>query len=229
MEDEVKTEAVVERMVPQSEVDKLVVGVKKETQEREAAKHRAEIEQLKAQASNPESQKTMGGMPVVDSGQIKQDIIAEMRAEREAEQARYDEQIRRQKAEEFVKTYEAKLDDGRGRYEDFDAIVAEINPKEFVDVIMLANEQEGTADIMYELARNPAKLTQVAAAARISESQAKRMMRDIAGSMKVNRDAESKHQSTNAPLPRSKPSTAGTSTGELKTVSDFKKASWLRG
>ena len=229
--EEVKTEQVAERMVPQSEVDRLVVGVKKETAEKEWAKHQAEIEKLKQErvASNPEAERNMGGMQMIDSGRIKQDIMAEMKADREADEARYDEQMRRQKAEEFVRTYQAKLDDGRARYDDFDAIVSEVDPKEFVDVIMLANEQEGTADIMYELARNPDKLVRVAAAHRMSPNQAKRMMKEIAGSMKVNRDAESNHRTTNSPLPRSKPSTAGTSTGELKTVSDFRNASWLKG
>lgn len=231
MEDEVKTEAPVaeEKMLPQSKVNDLVGHAKREAAEKAEAKYRAELEQLKSQSQTPEAQKQIGGMQVIDSAKIKQDILAEIQAEREAELAKHDEQTRRQKAEEFVRTYEAKLEDGRSRYEDFDTIVAEVDPKEFVDVIMLANDQEGTADIMYELARNPAKLTQVAAAARISESQAKRMMREIAGSMKVNRDAESNRVTTSSPLPRSKPSTAGTSTGELKTVSDFKNASWLRG
>lgn len=235
MED-VKTEAVAEEnMLPQSKVNDLVGNARREGAEKAQreleAKHQAELEKLRNErvASNPHSEKNMGGMQVIDSGRIKQDILAEMKAEREAEEARYDEQMRRQKAEEFVSSYQAKLDDGRARYEDFDAVVSEVDPKEFVDVIMLANEQEGTADIMYELARNPDKLVRVAAAYRMSPSQAKRMMKEIAGSMKINRDAEVNHKATNSPLPRSKPSTAGTSTGELKTISDFKNAKWLKG
>lgn len=216
-----------ERMVPQSEVDRLVVGVKREAAEK--ARREAELEFSRHQQGGAHSQQGIGGMPVVDVSKIKEEVLGDLRSELEERQRAIEEDERRRKATEFVATYEGKLAEGRGRYEDFDAVVGQLDPKEFVDVIMLANKTDGTADIMYELARNPDKLARVVAMSQRSEKQAQRMMAEIATSVKQNREAVENHQAASKPLPKLNPSTAGTSTSELKTLNDFKKASWLRG
>ena len=226
------SEPVKEHMVPQSEVDKLVVATKRETAEkfkREADNQaRSQTEKAVVSESAPVNS-GMGGMQMYDSKKIRDEVLGEIRGEFESKQKQYDEQTKREKAEEFVAEYEGKLAVGKDRYEDFDDVVSTVDPNEFVDVIMLANESEGTADIMYELAKNPQKLIQVATAARMSKSQAKRIMNEIAQSMKLNRNAVDGKPTTNQPLPRSKASTAGTSSGDLKTIADFRGASFLRG
>jgi len=226
------SEPVAERMVPQSEVDKLVVATKRETAEkfkREADNQaRSQADKAGVSESAPVNP-GMGGMQMFDSKKIRDEVLGEIRGEFEAKQKQYDEQSKRKRAEEFVVEYEGKLAIGKERYEDFDDAISSIDPNEFVDVIMLANDAEGTADIMYELAKNPQKLIQVAAAAQMSKSQAKRIINEIAQSMKLNRDAAGNKPTTNQPLPRSKASTAGTSSGELKTIADFRGASFLRG
>lgn len=221
-----KTTAEPERMVPQSEVDKLVVGVKREAAEK--ARREAEAEFSRQSNGNPHAQ-GIGGMPAIDVSKIKEEVLDGLRSELEEKQRAAEEGERRRRASEFVATYESKLAEGKGRYDDFDEVVSQIDPKEFVDVILLAGQAEGTADIMYELARNPDKLARVASMAQRSQKQAQRMMAEIATSVKQNREAVDNHQTTKQPLPKLTPSTAGTSTSELKTVNDFKKASWLRG
>ena len=232
MEEVEKSAPVQEHMVPQSEVDKLVVATKRETAEKfeRAAEAQARNQVEKSPVSAPAPVNPgIGGMPVIDSRKIRDEVLGEIRGEFEAKQRQYDEQNKRQRAEEFVTEYEGKLSAGRERYDDFDEVIANIDPNEFVDVIMLANSTEGTADIMYELANNPQKLVQVAQAARTSGKQAQRIVNEIAKSIKLNRDATGNKSTTNQPLPRGKPSTAGTSSSELKTIADFKNASFLRG
>jgi hypothetical protein len=215
-------------MVPQSEVDRLVVAKKREAIE----KYERELAQKQARGADygrSEAQERSFNNGVVDTAKLKQEMLDELKAEQEAKERAYVEQQRKAQAEQFVKDYEQKLAAGRDSYEDFDDVVGQLDPAEFVDVVMLAHQVDGTADIMYELARNPEKLAELDYMASKSPSQAKRMMQKLAKSIETNREAVKNHQATSKPLPRSNPSTAGTSMSELKSVRDFKNASWLRG
>ena len=224
-----------ERMVPQSEVDKLVVGLKREAQEKaqaEAERYKREMEQMQNLNAPPQTM-GMGGQqldPTQIAKQAEESAYNRLIEELENERRSQIEAQMKAEANNFVREYEAKMAQGKQYYDDFEDVVKKVKPNQFTDVIIAAKNMDGTADIMYELAKNPRKLLEIDSMIAKSPELAQEMMAEIAASIKMNREALENKANVNSPLPRVKPSTAGTSDStSYNSVRDFKNASWLRG
>jgi len=219
-----------EKMLSQSEVNELIGTAKHQAAERARREAEAQYNQKLAEQNQPKSQsysEAGGGVPDLKS--LKEDLRQEFKDEIEEHRRSQEEAVQREHAEKLVTEYYGKLNAAKDKYDDLEEVVGNIDQREFSDVIMLANDVDGTADIMYELGKSPDKLISMATAARVSPAQAKRMMSKMAASIKQNHDAQSAKHSVDEPLPRSKSSLAGTQSGQHNSVKDFKSADWLRG
>lgn len=198
-------------------------AAEKARQEAEA-KFQQEIAQLQA------SQKSMGGMtPTVDADKLYEQVYGRIQQEQQAklqqeQQAAYEAEINK-----LTDTYLQKMGQGKELYEDFDTVTAAFEPQAFPHVVVLASQLDNTADVMYDLSKNPQKLVTIAGLAERSPQMAKEQLRRLSESIKQNQTAKSQNIDAPQPLTAIKPSANAGSDGGGKTVKDLRKMPWLRG
>lgn len=198
-----------EKLLKQSEVNDLVG----------AAKHEA-VERYKRAQAQPQGmqQTSTNGMTAEEVQKIVGERIQQSRNDWIEEQR---QQTERQDANRIVNEFASRLDAGKGKYQDFDNVLGDVDLKNFGATVHLATFVDNTADVMYELAKNPIKMVNLEELSRKSPKLAIKEMQRLSDSIKTNQQA-SNFRSPNEPLNHLKPSNAGTDSGEL-TVSDFRK------
>lgn len=209
-----------EKMLPQSRVEELVRKAKlrgRESMQEQLEALKRENEELK---TNPAG---IGGMPVpvdVDAlrKQIQQDLISELQARDEKVQQ---EQLQ-QEAVRLAQEYHGKMQGGKELFEDFDEVIADFNPQAFPEVVLLASQADNTAAIMYELAKNPQKIADIAFYAERDPRYAQSMINKLSASIKANEQAKAQEKSVNAPLSRMQSSPTGQDSGD-PGIRDFKR------
>lgn len=223
-----------EKMLSASRVNELVKkakrqGERKMQEQLDAAKQ--QIEQLQSQQGQqqaPIAQQAPPQQQGVDPQAIQQQVMQLMQQKmQEDEQRRHQEQLE-QEVNQVAQQYFGKMAQGKDLYDDFEAITADFNPAEFPQLVFLANQLDNTPAIIYELRKNPAKLAQLATLVRESPGIARSELAALSQSIKRNDDAKRGLQEAQNPLNRLKPSPVGTDSG-VKTVRDYKNASFLRG
>ena len=224
-----------EKMLPQSQVNDIVKREKAQVAER--VRREMEAEMAQKQSSN------MGGMsqgPDMDA--IKQEVLnhimqkaQEMDAQEEKKAQEAQSAKEREDLQKAADDFYLKMGAGKDKYSDFEEVMQDFEPHAFPRVAFLAaeNGSDGqpldTAGIMYELARNPTKLTHLNDLAMHSPKMAKKEMEKLSQSIVKNQQAIQENVSPREPLPRLKSSSSvGADTGEM-TLRDYKNADWLRG
>lgn len=213
-----------EKMLSQSEVNKIVGRAKAEAEQRARREleeqYQREIENLqKTQQSRNES-----GSKEADADAIYQQV-----------QERFNQDLQRQQLEremsQIAQNYLAKVEQGRQSYQDFDDITKRFDPTKFPQLVYLVAGIENGGDVIYELAKNPTKLVTMNNLAKEVPEYAHDELLKLAASISTNRQAqqEAEQQDVNAPLDRLQPSrtTAG-SNGKL-SIRDLRNQPWLRG
>ncbi len=204
-----------EKMIPQSEVDRLVGAVK--------AKERAQIE---AQYRNS----GMGGMerPAIDEDALLEKAAAKMQERLERQQREFEEQRQREHIDNVAKEYLEKMKQGPQLYEDFEEVTKGFSPAKYPQVTILAGQMENTPDIIYELKKNPQKLTHLHVLALTDLEEAQAEITRLSRSIKRNEEALARNTQSPKPLSKLKSSVqAGQDTGK-RTVSDLRKDSRFR-
>ena len=215
-----------EKMLSVSQVNELVKKAKRKGEQKmqeqlEAAQQ--QIQQLQAQQGQQQAPQQQGFNPE----QMQAQMMAMMQKQmQEAEAKRQQEQLEKE-VSEVAQQYFSKVAQGKARYEDFDAITADFDPAAFPQLVYLATQTDNTADIIYELQKNPAKLAQLSVLVDKSPAMARNEINKLAASIRVNEEAKSSAQSAQEPLNRLKSSPVGTDNG-TKNVRDLKQASYLR-
>lgn len=200
-----------ERMIPQSEVDKLVYGVKRESYEKGHREAQAAEEARRAQMAAPQAQ-SMGGMP-----QLSQEQIRNMIAEEAQKRAREEHALR------FANDFVGKLEAGKTKYDanDFDKTMQDLNLQSIPHVLELTGGVDNAADVMYHLGKNPTKLGSLVTLAYVNPKLAQVEMHKLSESLRTNESA-SNVPSIKEPLTQIKRSTVGADTGK-RTVADLRK------
>jgi hypothetical protein len=228
-----------EKMLPQSMVDKLIHARTKDVSAKAYEKGmRDAMEQLQAQqqpamqpqqAAQPTS---MGGMQQLSPDQITQMIneVADRKVQDKHQELlqSHMQQQREADAMRVANEFVGKMQAGHEKYPDFAQTVGKLELAKLSDIVRLANGAENTADVMYELAKNPHKIVTLQALIDHPGLQhlAHSEMQRLSDSIKTNEQA-SKAPSANEPLSRIQPSSVGTDNGE-RTVKDYRKQPWLR-
>jgi len=205
-----------EKMIPQSEVDRLVGAKKHEAYERG---RREALERLQAEqaprAPIQETQNTFGGMPQFSEDRIR-DLIAE-----EAHKRAQDEMGKR-----IVDDFVGKMQLGPQKYNDFEKTISGMNLPSIPHIVQLTQAQDNTADLMYHLGKNPSKLATFLTLAYANPELANAEMRALSQSLKQN-EFGARVPNINEPLSQLSPSsTLGMDSGS--ELSSFKKQPWAR-
>lgn len=132
-----------------------------------------------------------------------------------------------QTAQRIAEEFTQKMVAAKDKYQDFEQTVAKLNLPQIPHIINWANSLDNTADVMYDIAKHPAKFANLIMLAHTAPHLAAEEMQNLSKSIKQNEDA-AKRQTPLEPLSQVKPSTTGKDNGSM-TVSDYRKQSWLRG
>jgi hypothetical protein len=228
-----------EKSLSVEQVNKIVQREKIEAAQRAKADAEAQF-QIELQKLQQAQAAPMGGMPAqFDVAQMEQKLLNQMRQENQrveqerlaAEQQRIEEAQRAEqddKLNALADTYLRKMANGKELFQDFEDVTAKFDPREFPEVVVLASQMDTTAEIMYELAKNPQKLLMIAQLAQRSPNMAKDQLARLEDSIKVNQNGK-RMPNAPSPLQRVLPSAgAGVDNGKM-SVKDFRKMPSFRG
>lgn len=220
-----ETPKATERMFTQAEVSKIAAKEAREAAERARRNTLAEMEakttQNYAQTQQTQQMQQMGGMTQMSPDQIKQMIA-------EAAQSHVAEQAKLMTAHKIFNEFTSKMKGGTEKYPDFDQTVSELRLDKNPKLVMLANGADNTADVMYDLGKNPHKVGTLLALASNPNTEHLAMveLQRLSKSIKDNEAAKAIPEA-NDPLSQLKPSTLGTDSGKM-TVKDYRTQDWLR-
>lgn len=217
-----------ERTFSQSEVNDLVGRTKAEAVERY---ERRQASQNQSQNVSDHEPRYLGqqvqAQQQYSNAPLSQDEIRRLAAEefqksrnewiQESQRSAHEQQAQRIASEFF-----GKMDAGKGKYDDFDKVVNEVDFSEIPHVVQLANMVDNTADVVYELSKNPSKIGSLQNLIQTSPKLAALEMRRLSDSIKNNETAKN-FKSPNEPLSQMKPSNAGMDDRSALSVSDYKK------
>lgn len=207
-----------EKMLPQSEVDRLVGAVR--------AKERASIEAQYRQSGG------MGGVQqpeAIDKQSLIEEARKAMQEQWDARERELEEQTQRAQIDKLAADYLEKMKQGPTLYEDFKEVTKSFNPGKYPQLTLLASRMENTPDIIYDLKKNPQKLAMLHVLAMTDPEEAEIEMTKLSKSIKRNEDALANNMKSPTPLSKLKSSArAGQDTGK-RTVSDLRRDPRFRG
>lgn len=222
------------RSYSEEEVNKIVGGKKQkaydqgyETARNELLKQQNTVTQQPT--TNP-SQQSFGGMPQMSQADLDKLVTDKVQSIAQQQQQQAHNEYWQQQGQEIASQINAKLEKGKALYDDYDKVVTPGAVKDIANVALLANKVDNTADVMYDLMKNPSKLIQIETLldkARNEKSQyhldlANQMLRDLSTSITANKTAAANQPHINKPLSQVNPSNVGADNGS-RTVSDIRK------
>lgn len=215
-----------EKLIPQSELNKIVGREKEAAAQRARAQAEAEF-QAKMEAMSQQSQQQRQ-----PSENVSREIDADAMYQQVQERFNAEMQQRQLEKEmsQVAQNYLSGVQKGRESYEDFDDVTADFDPTAFPQLTYLLAGMDNAGDVVYELAKNPSKLVTLDMLAQRSPKQAQAEMAKLARSITDNRQAQhdASQQGVNAPLDRMQPSRVSGSNGKMG-ISDLRSQPWLRG
>lgn len=223
----------VEKTLPQSEVNKLVGGVKAEAYEKGRAAALAEFQRQQSMAAPTTTQApSFGGMPATQdlSGLVAQQVDQRFQEMNQKIQ----EQNNKAMGDKIANDFTSRMELEKANHDDFDAVTEGFPFAAFPNTVLMSLNFENTGEIAYELAKNPSKMKSIDDLVQIDVSNAQRgiqsnvayrEMQKLSESLRINKAAQNV-RTPNAPLSQVQPSPTGTDNG-AKTVTDLRKM--LRG
>jgi glycerol-3-phosphate cytidylyltransferase-like family protein len=194
-----------EKVYTQAEVNRIAGKVRAETSERTKRLLEEEYAVKAGESNKPVS---------VDYEKVYEEATKRVKADFEKEHQQQQEQQNAQAWGEIVKEYNSKLAAAAksSEHEDFHEVMQDFNHTKYDFVVYGANKHENTADIMYELARDPERAIRLEHLGREDFKAFEKAMKKFSDSVKTNKEASKKAQS--APISRVKSDvvTSGAST-----------------
>lgn len=212
-----QTSAPQEKMISQSQANALIGKARQEGAARAVEEFR------RSQTENVPSQNSNQNSPAqVDESKFRQMAAEEAQRLRDEwlrdAQQRHDEQS----AQQIVKGFYDKIEAGKQKYEDFDAVTGDLELKRFPNIVQMLSQQiDNSHDVLYELSKNRAKLAQIEMTARDFPQEALYDLRRLSESVKKN-DTVSNRRDANAPLNQQRSSNVGTDSGGVLSFRDLK-------
>ena len=200
-----------EKMLPQSEVNRLVGSAKHEAAERA----RREVESR----YQSQAQQSMGGIPQLSEDQIRK-MVSEAADKKAQEMSNLQmQEYHKQQANAFAQDFAKKMESAKSRYDNFDKTFEGVDLGKYADIAVMASQfGDSTGDIMHELFANPTKLSNMVALSQRDQTLAMRAMQQIKDSIDQNSRASS-FKSPKQPLSHIQPSNAGMGNGDLNNMS----------
>lgn len=202
-----------EKMLPQSEVNEL------------AGKIRADAYEKGKREAIMSQQMSASGAQQMAQGSLNEEQVRQMM--RDEAQKINAQQAQMLEAQRIVGEFASKMDLGKEAYTDFEDTVRQLDLRAIPEIVQLANSVGNTADIMYDLGKNPYKIANLKVLAQTSPHLARAEMNRLSQSITSNKQAVAQ-VSTREPLGQMKPSTASVDSGPM-TLKDMKRQKWARG
>lgn len=201
-----------EEMIPKSRVNQIVA----EEKARAKAKAEREMREQFSKSQEQQSQGNMGGIPQFSEEHIRKMVLDEA-----------DKAARMEIAKRIIEEFQGKLELGANKYSDFTETVQALELAKYPELVHLSNSLDNTADVLYDIAKNPSKFANVLVLSTRSPQLARNELNKLSNSIKLNEQAQNVSRPAE-PLSQLRASTTGRDSGEL-SVRDFKKMPWLRG
>ncbi len=230
IQNEVKTEAVEtpppvqEKMIPSSQVSKIVAREARQAAEKARQQMRAEAEKQQLAKETMQSQEqpataapTMGGMPQMSPEQFQEQLM-------QAAHRMSAQMTAKQMAADFESKIQAEIQEDPDFGDLYDSLNIEAHP----NLVIWMNGMDNSAKVVKDLAQNPAKFANILMLANSGMGTlAKKELTKLSESIKTNMAAQAQPK-VKEPLDQLSPTNIGVGNGEM-SVSDFRKQPWLRG
>lgn len=217
-----QTSAPVERTFKQSEVNDLIGRAKYEAVERHKRDSSISAHQQPAQAQQPSYQPQNTNQTYLSPEDVKRLAAEETQRLRNEWIGEAQRNQQQQEAQRIAGEFFSKIDAGKTKYNDFDSVMGEVNLGNIPNTVALANNFENTADIMYELSKNPAKIGNIEHLMTIDPKLAMAEMRRLSASLKNNEQAAN-YRSPNEPLSQLRPTSAGAEKSGPLSAADYRR------
>lgn len=206
-----------ERLFTQQEVNDLVGRNKREAVERFQRQQMAKLSQNQDGSSQDGHQNASYG----SSDEIRR--IAAEESQRLMDKSTADAQRNAQmeSANRIATEFFTKLGTGKEKYQDFEKVMSDVEFQAIPHVVELANMTDNTADLMYELAKNPSKIANIQQLIAISPKLAYAEMQKLSQSIKDNESAANV-KLPNSPLSQLRPSSNTGADNGVLSVKDLR-------
>ncbi len=202
-------EAPVEKMIPQSQVNRIAAREAREAEARVRAQYERQMAEANQAAQNVQG--NLGGMTQFSPEQIRQVILQEAQAISQ-----------RQTVENIVNDWHGTMNAERDADPEFDRLYDELNIEAHPNLVYMMSSMDNKASIVKDMAKNPIKFSNILMLSQSSSpALAQRELQKISASIKANSDAQSKARTVAEPLSQLKSSNIGQGDGD-KSVSDFR-------
>lgn len=188
----------IEKTIPQSVVDNVVKQAKHHAYEQ--GKKVAKEELAQQQVNTPVATQTSTSLTTEDV----QNLIASHTAQ----------QANEWQAQQIAQQFLGKLSLAKDKYPDFEETLTNLEVHKFPEVVQLANNFDNTADIMYELGKNPSKAVILKQLAQLNPKMGVLEIQRLSDSIKQNQSAK-QTPSAQPPLSQLTPSLTKATTGRL--------------
>jgi len=213
----VKAPVVQEKMIPQSQVNKIAAREAKHAAEKARQEMQAEFERQRVNQEVQPQQSQMGGIPQISPEQMEQHIMAAAHR-----------MSAKMTADKMAADFESKIKAEIESDPDFGDVYDSLNISQHPELVIWMNGMDNSAKVVKDLANNPAKFANILMLAKNGMGTlAQRELAKLSDSIKVNQEAQAQPK-VKEPLDQLSPSSIGVGSGDL-SVSDFMKMDWLRG
>lgn len=210
--------APVEKMIPQSQVNRIAAREAREAADRVRAEFEAKYgNNSQSQPQQQNQPGNVGGMIQLSPEQLRQEI----------HRAARDMSVQAQ-AQEIERNWKSTMNAEMDRDPEFAQAYAELDIESNPGLLLEIYGMDNKVAMMKDLANNPSKYANILyLAGQGKGALAKKELDRLSASIKANEQAQ-KQPKVDAPLSHLKPSNIGTDNGEMG-VSDFMAQPWLRG
>lgn len=194
-----------------------IVGEKKQ-KAYEQGKQDALAEYQRQQQSSLQAHTTptsIGGIPQLSAAQIEE---IKKQLEPGLRESAKNDAVQALRNEQMVHQFALKMSAGAQKYADFEKTVTALNLPSIPQVVQLANGFENTPDIMYDLGKNPSKVSSLMVLASINPQLAFEEMQRLSDSIKNNETALANQPNIREPLSQIKSSNVGVGSGKLTSA-----------
>lgn len=217
----VEAPPVQEKMIPQSQVNKIAAREAKHAAEKARQEMQAEFERQRVSQDmqqTPQPQQNMGGIPQISPEEMEQHILAAAHR-----------MSTKMTADKMAADFEAKIEAEIAEDPDFGDVYDSLNIARHPELVIWMNGMENSAKVVKDLANNPSKFANILMLANNGMGNlAQRELQKLSDSIKANQVAQAQPQAKQ-PLDQLSPSSIGVGNGDNLSVSDFMKMDWLRG
>ena len=212
------TEVIQEKMIPQSQVNKIAAREARQTAEKVRREMQAEFDKQSIQQhASDQPASSMGGMPQMTDEQLQERIFA-------AAQKMSTQMTANKMAQDFESKIKAEIEADPDFGDLYDALNIEAHP----ELVIWMNGMDNSAKVVKDLATNPTKFANILMLAKSGMGTlAQRELTKLSDSIKTNLTAQAQPK-VKEPLDQLSPSSVGIDNGEM-SVGDYMKQDWLRG